>query len=221
MSANETKFWQDQAALLDPAAYVWVNGSSLSTTVATGETYYMLNSWNVNATGAGTTYFHRPIGVDHAFALSEGTVITTRSSGGGFYYCRPSLVTGSDARYTTDPRKLYFDRIRQIGTLTQYAIGATNTGSSETDVAFPADFTDGMVVHVSSHDVAWLILIDASTGVGGPNTLNEISDSDRMRFAERVVVPFKRTTFDKVGIRGVSESEGRATMHYLKLPGGW
>jgi hypothetical protein len=221
MSADEVAFWQDHAALLDPDAYEWVNGNSQSRTVGAGEHWYLLNAWNVEATGGGTTWFHRPMGIDHALPLSEGTVITTRSAGGGMYLCKPSLVTGSDARYTDDPRALYFDRMQRIGELTQYFIGATNTGSSASSVAFPGDFTNGLIIHVSSHDVAWTITRDAATVGGATNTLNEISDSNRMRFAETVIVPFKRTVLDAIMIQGVSETEGRATVHFLKLPGDW
>lgn len=223
MSADETAFWQDQAALLDPDAYVHVQGTSQSLTVAADERYYIVNAWFVQGWDSGADHwYHRPAHVDHAFMLSEGTTIDTSSSESSafIYYCRPSLVTGSDARYSTDPRGLYFDRIMRLGELTRYQVGVTNTGTSSTDEAFPSDFTDGMAVHVSAHDVAWLILVNATNG-GALNTLNEISDTDPIRFAESVLFPFKRTTFPEIRVEGVGEGQGAANLTYVKLPGDW
>lgn len=223
MTADEVAFWQDQAALLDPAAYELVAANSTSRTVSAGERWYLVNGWHLDATGAGTTWFHRPSDVNRALVLSEGTVIATGAPAGNtafMYLCKPSLVTGSDARYTADPRGLYFDRINALAGLTQYQLGATNTGSSTVTSTFPTDFTEGFVIHASVHDVAWLILRDGADTIG-VNLHNEISDTDRIRWAERLAMPFLRTDFPKIMSRGASETEGRATLTYVKLPGGW
>lgn len=224
MTADEVAYWQDQAALLDPNAYEYVFASSTSRTVTAGQRWYLVNGWHLSASGAGTTWFHRPADVNRAMILSAGTTISTGNPGGGntpfMYLCKPSLVTGSDSRYNDDPRGLYFDRVMRLGELTQYRLGTTNTGGSVTDVAFPTDFTDGFGLHTSTHDVAWLILKE-SGDAGGMNTHNEISDTDRIRWAEPTLFPFKRTTFPEIAVRGANQSEGRATFTYVKLPNDW
>lgn len=223
VTAEETQFWQDQAALLDPDAYVHVQGTSQSFTVPANERIYIVNAWFCQEFDAGVNHwFHRDAGVDEALMLPEGHVITTSSSEAAafFYYCRPSLVTGSDARYSSDPRGLYFERIQRLGEIDRHQLGAVNTGSGTTDAAFPTDFTDGLIVHVSTHDLAWVILVNASNG-GALNTLNEISDSNRIRFAESTMFPFKRTTFPEIRVQGVSQSEGAGNVTYVKLPADW
>lgn len=225
MSPDEVAYWQDQAALLDPDAYVLFHGNTESETVPAGERWYLVNGWNLKATGQGTTWYHRPADVNRALMLPEGTTIETSEPGGGsiafMYICQPSLVAGSDARYTTDPRALYFDRLIKMGELAQHRLGSTATGSGQVGDAFPGDFTDGLIVHVSVHDVAWMILLNTG-GDGASNLHNEISDSSRIRWAEPLVMPFKRTTFPETLIQGVSQGEGRATLSYLKLDGsGW
>lgn len=223
MSTDETLYWQDQAALLDPLAYEFVNGTSQSDTVPTDERWYLVNGWFLKVFDAGGGHwFHRPAHVDHALMLPEGFALeTSTSQAGAFWYvCKPSLVTGSDARYATDPRALYFDRLMQLGELTRYQIGHTNTGSGQTDESFPGDFTYGMVMQVSTHDLAWVIFME-SGGSGGMNTLNEIADNSRIRFAEDVLFPFNRVTFPEIRTQGVSQSEGAGNVIYCKLPGGW
>jgi hypothetical protein len=230
MTADEIAFWQDQAALLDPAAYVFLKGSGAgdaSVTVPSGERYYLLNGWWLQGLTSATNWFHRPAHVEHALLLPEGTTITTGvhptigSLYGSIYVCKPSLVTGADSRYTDDPRALYFERMTRLGTLALYQLGAVNAGGSVANATFPTDFTDGMFVHVSSHDVAWLITL-ITGDAGGINTLNELSDgSPQIRFAEPVLVPFLRTTFPKIQIQGSGLAEGRASCTYVKLPGDW
>jgi hypothetical protein len=228
MSADEVSFWQDLAALLDPAAYEFVVGSNTSRTVASGETWYLASAWYLQGP-SGAAEFHRHGDIHEALPLTDGTVLTTWTAGttygpptgtANMYLCKPSLVTGGDSRYTDDPRALYFDRMRQIGELTQYTIGNANTGNTPIYTAFPTDFTNGLVVHVSAHDIAWIDL----THVGDDTGLtihDEISDTNRCRFAMRCIIPFVRTVFPKIGFRGATQAEGNGTIRYLKLPGGW
>lgn len=136
------------------------------------------------------------------------------------YLCKPSLVTGSDARYSSDPKGLYYERIQRLADLARYQVSAARTDNGVTDVTLPTDFTDGMLVHVTTHDLAWIIL-EESGGAGGMNTLNEISDTDPIRFAEAVLTPFKRTTFPVVSFRGATQAQGQGTLTYCKLPADW
>jgi hypothetical protein len=231
MSAEEIQFWQDQAALLDPLAYEYVFANSTSRTNSDGRPWYLVNGWQLDATGAGTRWQHRPGDVNRAMPLSDGTTITTGNPGGGttsfMYLCKPYQVAdpaGSayDSRYTDDPRALYFERLAGIASRTQYMIGADNTGTSVSVVALPTDFTYGMALHTSVNDVAWLIFMNSAGTDGVSNTHNEISDSDRIRWAEPTIMPFTRSTFPKIGVRGAGQSDGHATLTYLKLPDtGW
>ena len=226
MSADEVTFWQDMAALLDPDAYEWVisSGTPTSRTVTSGEHWYLVSGWALYKLG-GTTplWYHRQADVtSQPLILPEGMVISTSNiSGSSMYLCKPSLVTGGDSRYSSDPRALYFERLGLLGSLTQYQVGGVRTDNGISTAAFANDFTDGCVVHVSQHDVAWIALFN--TGAAGALAiLNEISDTDRNRFAETVLMPFKRTVHDSVEWRGASQSEGATLANYVKLDGsGW
>ena len=218
MTAEEVTYWQEQAALLDPAAYVYLAGTGEDMTVPSGERYYLVNGWKLDTSGGGTYWFQRTAHYERAMMLSEGTTITCDTDG-FMYVCQPALVTGSDARYTTDPRGLFFERIMRIGDLEQFQIGGAATTGAQVQVAFPTDFTNGLALHTSSHDIAWLIMHDDTAG--NMNTLNEISDSDRIRFAEPTIFPFVRTQFREIMLQGVSEAEGTGTLTYAKLPGDW
>lgn len=222
MSADEVNYWSDLAALLDPDAYVFDIGTSQTHTVGAGERDYLVNGWYLAATGGGVSWFHRVCHIWDAHLLSAGATVTTDASNAGssFYICQPNLVTGGDSRYASDPRALFFDRLTRISELTHYQLGDTETTTNDTTVPFPTDFTDGLMLHTSSHDVAWTILLE-SGAAGGINTLNEISDASRIRFAQPTLFPFKRTTFPNIKIQGVGQAEGRGTVTYLKLPGDW
>lgn len=218
MTADEVLFWQDMAALLDPLAYELKTGTGTTSTVPASETWYCVNAWQV--TGTAGKWFQRSCDYRSAFVMSEGTSLVNSSvTGAQHYLCKPSLVTGSDSRYTTDPRGLYFDRMRQLGTLAQYQIGATATDSATHTASFPTDFTYGMMLQVSCMDIAWLIMrYDANTGL---NTLHEVSDAHGYRVAEACIFPFVRATFPDIAVKGVSESAGAGNAWYVKLPGGW
>lgn len=228
MSADETLWWRDLAALLDPAAYEWIEGSNLTETVPSDETWYLVSAWYL--VGPGTRgWFHRHGDIHEALPLSPDTALTTWTAGTSpgpsgatsfMYLCKPSLVVDGDSRYADDPRALYFDRIRAIGELEQFEVGVTDTGTSGAETAFPTDFDNGLVIHASTHDVAWTILSNVADDAG-LILQDEISDSDRVRFASRVLLPFVRADFPSVRIRGANLSEGRSVVRYLKLPEGW
>jgi hypothetical protein len=57
MSADEITFWQEQAALLDPLAYVWTLGSG--STVTATEPWFLVNGWNIASMSSGVRWFHR------------------------------------------------------------------------------------------------------------------------------------------------------------------
>lgn len=226
MSADEITFWQEQAALLDPLAYVWTLGSGA--TVTATEPWFLVNGWNIASISSGVRWFHRTLDVDKALRLPAGYTLTNAALSSAYtYVCKPELVTASDTggpggsnRYTSDPRALYFDRIEQLNTLTHYHLGATATGSGQSNASFPGGFTYGMLLGVSNMDVAWTVLLD-STNAAGLNTLGEISDTAPIRWAEKVVVPFAVATFPKLLVQGVSLSTGAGNVVYVQLPAGW
>lgn len=215
MSAAEVEFWQDQAALLDPLAYEW---KLTADTVPAGKRWYIANAWYAKV---GTLdIFHRQLDYREAWKLPEGMTFGVETSpAGGYYVCKPELVTGSDARYTTDPRALYFGRLQQLDTLAEFECGANNTGSGNVQSTFPGGFTYGLITQVSSMDVAWTIL--RATDGSGMNTFNEISDSSAIRFATSCIIPFDATFWTKVETKGVSLGTGVGRVSYVKLPGGW
>lgn len=222
LTAEEAAFWSDQAALLDPAAYALTvsTGSAETVTVAADETYYLVGGWRIDV-GSVSGYLRTPNALWDALPLPEGTVTTTDAAAGAhFYLCKPSLVN-SDSRYSSDPRGLFFERMRRIATeLEQFDIGAANTGSGNVDTAFPGDFTNGILLWNSSHDVAWSGLLNAAETLTY-NLQDEISDADPIRFATTMYMPFVRTTFPKFRSHGVSAGSGQASARYVKLPGDW
>lgn len=224
-SASEVAYWQDQAALLDPDAYEYVQGASFTRTVPSGETWYMVNGWQLlPSAGGGPYWFHRPADVNRALSLPEDTEINGSTNPNAFaYICKPSLVVSGDDRYTDNPKELYFSRMRRLQSeLERFQIGAAATGSGTTlgvgqiQVDFPTDFTRGFVVQTSAHDVAWAIMQP-----GGLNTHNEISDDDPFRWAEPTPFPFLLADFDSILIQGCGSADGCATMTYVKLPSDW
>lgn len=227
MSADEVTYWQDLAAMLDPAAYVFTIGTSQTTTVTASECWYLLNGWWLTSSSGGH-WFHRRAHIYDAMPLPAGTVLTTAdgvapsSSNGFFYICKPSLVTGGDSRYTSDPRALFFDRVNRLSySLTQYQAGATRTDTGTTETNFPTDFTNGFVIHTSVHDVDWCILANAAD-TGGINLLDELGDgADPVRFTGETWVPFVRATFPSVKVHGGGATEGRGVVTYVKLPADW
>lgn len=229
MTADETAYWQDMAALLDPAAYEFVYGSAQTRTVPGDEHWYLVGGWWLQTSGSnGQHWEHRGGGILEAMPLPPGLVLTTRSGGdgGSMYLCKPALVTtgvGHDSRYDNDPRGLFFNRMMRLANeLTQYQIGNTDTGSGAGSVAsanFPTDFTNGMVVHLSNHDLAWIGIF--ITGLGHAVANFEISDDHQVRTSVTMYIPFVRTTFPTVAWRGAGQTEGQGTITYVKLPGDW
>lgn len=220
-SQDEYLYWQHRAALLDPDAYAVLIGSAVSSTVTTDEVWYIVNAWYGDSSSSGLSWFHRHCHVDKAHPVPSGHVLTTDANAAAmFYICKPELVVGGDARYTDDPRALYYERMMRMTTLTQHQIGDVATGSSGVNESFPADFTDGLALHTATHDLAWLTF-QHTGGAAGMNTLNEVSDTNRIRFAEPTIFPFKRTVWPSIRVQGVSEAEGRGVLTYLKLPGDW
>lgn len=233
MSDAEKNYWRDQAALLDPKAYEFVTGSQIpdwSITVPQGETWYSLNLWNVVINGV--TFYHRVNDARRPLLLPSGTTLSQLSGSNASYayLCKPSLVM-NDPRYQNDPKGLYFSRLHRLRNLALHALSVqipsgSGLGLNVTE-DFPEDFEDGLVVHVSQHDISWLGLSMLSATL---NTLNEISDDHQQRVAESVFIPFRRSIFPFIRARAASvlgqQSEfsslaGTGAVLYYKLPSDW
>jgi len=228
MTIYETEYWQAQAALLDPLAYVFETGAAFTISVPTGEQWYLLNAWSTRLGDAAGDFFlrnpTRPMPMSEGFLLkSNGNASATA------YYCKPSLVTGTDSRYTTDPKGLYYERIARLRTLILNEIYATTSAgvASTPSTPFPTDFSYGLVVAVSAHDTSWTILAPADN-VGGINLMNEVSDLHQWRAAHAFYLPFSRSTFTVMEVRSASvagtvgsELAGTGALMYYKLPSGW
>ena len=215
MSANETKYWQVQAALLDPEAYTWTTGVGVSVTVpADGFGWYATSMYRcvINNSGKYTATL-RPCDYRRAILLPEGTDIRSQDTSPpdpawGFqglsamylYYCAPADVVASDTRYVSDPKGLYFERLARLAALPISEIITDNPvggayGQTITTV-FPATFDRAIAVGATVYDLPWVILADASGS--GPNLMNESNNWQTARFAEAIGAPFKRSVFDRI-----------------------
>lgn len=208
--ADEFAYWQDQAALLDPAAYelhvASIDGPGWTSTVPAGQTWYLLNSFCVNINGGPDTYFQRLLDVRVALPLFAGTTLSfsSLSSGAYAYICKPALVTGG-ASYA-NPKALYYTRMATLKTLSTTLISATvpagSAAGTVATTAFPTDFTNGMILGYSIHELAW-----AGLEVPGVLTLNmnfEISDDHQVRIGRGLLCPFSRVTFPNFKTRGAN-----------------
>lgn len=236
MEASEKRYWQDKAAQLDPAAYVFrskaVLGAAFSETVPSGECWYIANAFFCRVSGGDAIYVHRSPDVDKAVPIGAGTKLEfhTSSSYSMHYTCRPAIVIATDERYTTDPKGLYFERLAKLASLpavshrVQIQDGAAY--GSNYDQPFPDDFEGGLCTSYSNHDVSWGGM---ASQYGAMNLGSEISDDHQNRIGERVMFPFSRSIFPKLRARGSSVSgaagvaymKGNAQITYVKLPSDW
>ena len=220
------------AALLDPAAYVYVEGENWSVTVPDGETWYIVNAWHATINDS-PKFFHRNLASADFFEVPEGTVLKSSSGStqsGFIYFCRPALVE-SDSRYEA-PGALISQRQSELKTLPIAHLGvnipAGSAPGTKSEDSFPTDFEDGFINHVSNFDLAWIILRDA-TDTNGLNTFFEISDNHQNRVDGSIRTPFVRAVIHKVECRAANVSgnyselslEGDGVVSYQKLPDTW
>ena len=229
MSAAESTHWDTMYRLLDPAAYLAARGAGVgfSLTVPAGQTWYTLNTWWVDINGVGP-FFHRKLSIYDAVPLPAGTVITSNAAAPNafMYYANPSLA----AAPVGDPKAAFYARLATLKTIALSALkvdiaaGAANNAQLTTN--FPGGFTNGMIVGVSSQDVAWTTLQFAG---GGINTVDEISDRHQQRTSSYLLVPFKTSILTGVTAQGSNvpgdlaalSIAGTGMIIYQQLPAGW
>lgn len=228
LSESEKIYWQDKAALLDPNAYEFVQGANLTRTVPSGEQWYSLGQYKTKLGTTSEEFHQRVAHIDQAIPIPSGTVITLLSNAWSYILlCKPQLVIESDERYTDDPKGLYFERMSRLRTLEIFDLVASigiATPPPIAEATFPTDFTDGIIVGASIYLGAWLALYDS-----GFNLLDEVSNYRSIRFAQGLMLPFKRVTFPKIGAAGGNTADtnaqasvsGNGAVKYIKLPEDW
>jgi hypothetical protein len=238
MSINEKRYWQDQAALLDPASYVMrskqTQGAAWTETVPAGECWYFLNSFFVRVSGGDAIYNHRVPDVAKATQLGAGTKIEFHSDSAYSYHytCRPELVICKDKRYQDDPKGLYYQRMNRLRSLPSLSHRVDFPSGSPygvtADVLFPDDLGAAMCLSYSNSNASWGALIIAGGALGAMNVGNEISDDHQNRIGERTMFPFARSVFTGLRARGGSVLggndpyiKGNAQITYCKLPADW
>ena len=215
VGASEAAYWTDRAALLDPNAYTYVSGSSFN--ITSTDPLFLLNGWQLNSSSNDSFWYHRKADIGDALLIPPGSPIKHTGSPAGYpneygfaYYAKPSLVTGSDSRYSTDPRDFNYSRLERIKTFEVRTIraridqGDTRTEAEDagTNVAtFPTDFERGIITHVSIMNACWGLLFQP-TAAGVPevsmNLMDELDDIRPVRFSSSVLLPFKRSQFPKL-----------------------
>jgi hypothetical protein len=225
---NTSTYWDTMYRLLDPACYVYQIGTSMSLTVPSGRTWYMLDAWNAFVNGVGP-YFLRKPNIYQAVMLPAGTTITTTASQTGFiYYCD----TSNSAAPSGDPQEAFFKRLNRLKTMAvaglSAPIAAGSANATQATANFPTTFTNAMLVSVSNMEVAWTGLLVAG-GNGAMNTAVEVSDRHEQRFTEQMLMPFARATFPAIEVQGanVAGDQSSATLGgngmvlYQPLPSDW
>lgn len=235
MDLNEKRFWQDQAALLDPNAFVLrskvTRGADFVESVPSGEQWYVMNAFWVCLSGNDAPYCHRTPDVLKATPLGAGTKIEFGASDYSFHYtCRPEVVICKDKRYQDAPKELYFSRLNRMRALPasviKVAIDDNAAYGVTTETPFPADFANALVTSYSNLNMAWGGLGSAN---GAMNLGPEMSDDHQNRIGERTLFPFSRSVFTTLRARGGSVSglkdipyiRGNCQVTYLKLPSDW
>ena len=158
------------------------------------------------------------------------------------YICKPELViparygSGSDNRYLTDPRALYYTRLQMLQALAPHNVAAVVPGGAQAGSVkrsfLPKDFATGIVTGVTSMNASGTTL-DTATNNGAINLFHEISDTHGLRWAmDGILLPFQRSVFQAIVCMGGSVPGDRITpsgagrgsrssVRYFKLPAGW
>jgi hypothetical protein len=243
----EQAYFRDAAACLDPGAYYYERqhpASKLLVTVPPGRTWYLVNALGLKGpphAGQETRFFHRSADVRHALPLAgprqlQGT--NARAWPAFVYLCKPETVYETDQRYWTDPRDLYYERMRYLqitpAKITSARVPRSiNVSAGNTTYKAFVERSPGLkiiAIGLSREDAAWMTL-------EGPNNApyrainldHEINNTHDDRRAMGTQIPFMTDVFNKIACRASSPSGaanslstgGYCTMHYIVLPDDW
>ena len=174
LSSDEDRWFATQSALLDPRCYHLEATSfgALDVTVPTGHTWHATNAFAVQYNtpqivaqdlypGTRRSGFLRPLDARRSIALPAGTRIRNNVGINVAYlfYADPAEVWCTDARYTTDPKALYYERLSRLQTLpiSEVVLEVTGGGAIDDDVhADLPEFGSAMLVGCSVYDTCWV-----------------------------------------------------------------
>lgn len=223
---EERRFWLKKAAIIDPDACVFYQGT-YDVTVPSDEVWFVLGGWNYTI-GNGDILYLRKVSRDEPLALPGGTRLKDDGvAGSAVYVCKPILVSATTPYI--DPKGLYFERQARMQylPLNTLHIDVPSGVAVETNYykAFPTYVSKALLTFISFQDVAWTAL--SIPGVTSLPLHPEISDSHQLRFAESLQFPFNRSVFpgfstDAASVSGTGNSiAGVAAVGYIELPSDW
>jgi hypothetical protein len=245
VSDDELLFWKNRAALLDPRAMV-TQLPPFDVTVPADEVWFLIDGflldahlYNGSTTGnlAGDFAHWERRGPHYEQALPIGPgkrLINFIHDGftvnGALTYCRPSIVWAADARYTQDPRGLYYERINKLDRLeirqTWCRIPEGSASGTRVDTLFDwtgaEDALYGIGRAVSTSDAAWIFVKGLGADGVTPATLsltNEITDTHGHRLDNPCIFPFVRKNDGVLGFTGVKMAAGNRSGDPADLSG--
>jgi hypothetical protein len=219
-----------RAALLDPRAYVYEIGAAVNSTVPDDEIWYVVNAFGMdcigtNSVGQRAVWYHRNPHYEHAYPIGPGTTLQSYisipdgvdGSTDFVYYCRPSLVIDTDARYRDDPRGLCHQREYALHALPiRRAFARVDQGAVHpTQPLEPFDWGSssalyGVLRHSSCSGGSWVAMYGstAASAFLAINLNEEISDLHSQRFTTNCIVPFTRKQTGANGFEGLKLASG-------------
>lgn len=254
VASDEDRYYATQAALLDPRCYHLITAvdGTLDVTVPDGHSWRVANAFAVTYgdpvivaqdawPGVRRSGFVRPLDVRRGVTLPTGTRVRRNddnTTDSYLYYCDPDDVWGVDARYTADPKGLYFGRIVQLESmpLRDLVLEATGGGAITDDlhVEVPGDGPI-LVVGASVYDASWATLGWVDDLAHSVNLEHEINNSHSMRTGEGLLAPMPRgaglvftlckgSTSDTPGSTDPAVAypiKGSGSLLYHDLPSDW
>jgi hypothetical protein len=242
-NTSEDKYFATKAALLDPKAYHLASspGLGFSATVPIGHTWYATNTFAVKYNtprfkpqdtwpDSRRSGFLRPLDCRRNIDLPSGTIITGNQHGSAdpyIYYCDPDDVWATDARYTTNPKGLYYDRIELLHSLpiNELIIEATGGGSIDDVLVDTIPSTEDIfLTSASVYDASWLTIGWNEDVYHSLNVLSELNNSHSVRFAESIWQPMPRrsgfvVTLKKGSLSDYNNSSNPAIAYPIKSSG--
>ncbi len=212
----EARDYQLKAAALDPRAYVFGETASASLTVPPGKVWLVTNLYRIRFAGLTAEAFMRKPDARDVLVLPAGTVLSHTPFHAAVQYCDPGRVIDPasadyDARYTDDPKGLYFERLTKLETIplrtteATIAQGTSPIAQAETGLDW-GTLTEqwGILRYVGVENGSWMLATNAA-GTMGINLTPEISDLHAHRLQSYpILMPFLKEQFAKIQLRGGS-----------------
>lgn len=216
LTADEKKWWQYSAAMLDP------NACSIkkltSGTVPTGETWLVWSAWKTKIAGSEIGFIRRVTPGDPPLVLPEGTAYDATftydggTNGAAIAYQKfNAALLASNAGYIDDPKGLFYERVALAHSGPVHQVSILATDSSEHTTNLPTN--TGIIITSSwVHDVAWNALHDGIQS--NAILIPEVSDSAPWRDASPHLLGINTSVIPKFACRGCGQGEGVAGLTY-------